>query len=97
MRRTVPPSAEIEARIDQLLAVGVGENPRETLSELARLGARLIIQRADEDEFDAWLGRARYERRPERERERVRRAYWQALDEAMNERDSGRYRLGLRG
>ena len=33
--------------------------------ELARLGARLIIQRAVEDEFDAWLGRARYERRPE--------------------------------
>jgi transposase-like protein len=41
----------------------VGENPRESLSELARLGARLIIQRAVEDEFDAWLGRARYERR----------------------------------
>ena len=56
VRRTVPPSAEIEARIDQLLAVGVGENPRETLSELAKLGARLIIQRAVEDEFDAWLG-----------------------------------------
>ena len=68
MRRTVPPSAEIEARIDQLLAVGVGENPRETLSELAKLGARLIIQRAVEDEFDAWLGRARYERRPEYQR-----------------------------
>src|SRR5439155_9797613 len=65
VRRTVPPSAEIEARIDQLLAVGVGENPRETLSELAKLGARSIIQRAVEDEFDAWLGRARYERRPE--------------------------------
>lgn len=65
MRRTVPPSAEIEERIDQLLAVGVGENPRESLSELAKLGARLIIQRAVEDEFDAWLGRARYERRPE--------------------------------
>jgi transposase-like protein len=47
------------------LAVGVGENPRESLSELARLGARLIIQRAVEDEFDAWLGRARYERRPD--------------------------------
>ena len=29
VRRTVPPSAEIEERIDQLLAVGVGENPRE--------------------------------------------------------------------
>ena len=65
MRRTVPPSAEIEAQIDQLLAVGVGENPREALSELAKLGARLIIQRAVEDEFDAWLGRARYERRPD--------------------------------
>jgi hypothetical protein len=51
-----------------LLAVGVGENPRESLSELARLGARLIIQRAVEDEFDAWLGRARYERRPEYQR-----------------------------
>jgi putative transposase len=69
VRRTVPPSAEIEARIEQLLAVGVGASPRETLSELARLGARLIIQRAVEDEFDAWLGRARYARRPREERE----------------------------
>jgi transposase-like protein len=68
VRRTVPPSAEIEERIDQLLVVGVGENPRESLSELARLGARLIIQRAVEDEFDAWLGRARYERRPDYQR-----------------------------
>ena len=68
MRRTVPPSAEIEAQIDRLLAVGVGENPRESLSELARLGARLSIQRAVEDAFDAWLGRARYERRPEYQR-----------------------------
>jgi hypothetical protein len=66
--RTVPPSAEIEERIDRLLSVGVGENPRESLSELARLGARLIIQRAVEDEFDAWLGRARYERRPDHQR-----------------------------
>ena len=69
MRRTVPPSAEIEARIEQMLSVGVGENPRESLSELAKLGARLIIQRAVEDEFDAWLGRARYERRPHDQRE----------------------------
>src|ERR671924_447535 len=68
VRRTVPPSAEIEAQIGQLLAVGVGENPRESLSELAKLGARLIIQRAVEDEFDAWLGRARYERRPDHQR-----------------------------
>src|ERR671914_164942 len=64
VRRTLPPSAEIEAQIDQLLAVGVGDNPRAALSELAKLGARMIIQRAVEDEFDAWLGRARYERRP---------------------------------
>jgi putative transposase len=68
VRRTVPPSAEIEAQIDELLAVGVGDNPRESLSELAKLGARLIIQRAVEDEFDAWLSRARYERRPEYQR-----------------------------
>ena len=68
MKRTLPPSAEIEEQIDQLLAVGVGESPRESLSELAKLGARLIIQRAVEDEFDAWLGRARYERRPEYQR-----------------------------
>jgi len=82
VRRTVPPSAEIEAQIEQLLAVGVGENPRESLSELAKLGARLIIQRAVEDEFDAWLGRARYERRPEYQRglqnfgEGYRNGYW---------------------
>jgi hypothetical protein len=58
----------IEDQIDELLAVGVGENPRESLSELARLGARLIIQRAVEHEFDAWLGRARFERRPDCQR-----------------------------
>jgi hypothetical protein len=56
VRRTVPPSAEIEAQIDRLLAVGVGDNPRGSLSELARLGARLIIQRAVEDEFDTLAG-----------------------------------------
>jgi hypothetical protein len=68
VRGTVPRSAEIEEQIDALLSVGVGENPRESLSELARLGARLIIQRAVQDEFDAWLGRARYERRPAHQR-----------------------------
>ena len=63
MRRTVPPSAEIQAEIDKLLASGLAEDPQKLLSELARLGARLIIQRAVEDEFDQWLGRARYERK----------------------------------
>jgi transposase-like protein len=35
------------------------------LSALAKLGARLIIQRAVEEELDPWLGRGRYERRSE--------------------------------
>jgi hypothetical protein len=39
--------------------VGVSQNPPESLS------ARLIIRRAVEDEFDAWVGMARYERRPD--------------------------------
>jgi putative transposase len=66
VRRTVPPSAEIQTKIDGLLATGmVGEDPQRMLSELAKLGARLIIQRAVEEEFDSWLGRARYERRPD--------------------------------
>ena len=65
MRRTVPPSAEIQVEIDKLLGSGLVDDPQRMLSELARLGARLIIQRAVEDEFDTWLGRARYERRPE--------------------------------
>src|SRR5437764_13283594 len=41
---------------------------RRCCPSFARLGARLIIQRAVEEEFDAWLGRARYERRPEHQR-----------------------------
>jgi putative transposase len=65
VRRTVPPSAEIQANIDKLLGSGLVDDPQKMLSELARLGARLIIQRAVEEEFDTWLGRARYERRPE--------------------------------
>src|ERR1700759_2851839 len=72
VRRTVPPSAEIEARIEHMLSVGVGENSRESRSELARVGARLIIQRAVEDEFDAWLGPARYEGRAHDQREQRR-------------------------
>jgi hypothetical protein len=45
VRRTVPPSAEIQERIDGLLAgMTGGEDPQRVLSELARVGARLIIQ-----------------------------------------------------
>src|SRR5437016_14079411 len=68
VRRTVPPSAEIQAEIDKLPSRGLVDDPQKMLSELGRLGARLIIQRAVEEEFDTWLGRARYERRPERQR-----------------------------
>src|SRR5438477_2881271 len=68
VRRTVPPSAEIQAEIDRLLDKRLVDDPQKMLSELGRLGARLIIQRAVEEEFDTWLGRARYERRPERQR-----------------------------
>src|ERR1700724_113694 len=63
VRRTVPPSAEIQAEIDRVLGRGLVDDPQKMLSELARLGARLIMQRAVEEEFDTWLGRARYERR----------------------------------
>jgi transposase-like protein len=64
VRRTVPPSTDIQHQIDALLADGVPATDAEgALSQLARLGAQLIIQRAVEDEFDAFLGRERYERR----------------------------------
>ncbi len=66
MRRTVPPSAEIEKEIDRLLAGElVDAHPLDLVGELGRLGARLVLQRAVEEEVEAWLGRARYERRTE--------------------------------
>lgn len=66
MRRTVPPSAEIEGKINELMAAGIDAGgPQEALGELASLGAKLIIQRAVEEEFEAWLGRGRYERKAE--------------------------------
>ena len=75
MRRTVPPSAEIEARIEHMLSVGVGENPRESLSELAKLGARLIIQRAwRTSSMRGWGALAMSAGRPIRAMSAVRRA-----------------------
>ena len=65
MRRTVAPSSEMQASIDRLLSRGLVDGPQKMLSELARVGARLIILRVVEDEFDRWLGRAWYERRCE--------------------------------
>jgi len=66
VRRTLLPSLEIEKEIDALLAgERVDVHPLELVSELGRLGVRLVLQRAVEEEVEAWLGRARYERRAE--------------------------------
>jgi putative transposase len=64
VRRTVPPSAEVQQQTDELLAGGLqASDAQGALTELAHLGAKLIIQGAVEEEFDAFLGRERYERR----------------------------------
>ncbi len=60
MDRRIAPSVQIEAAIEAVLLNGLEEPDR--LSELGRLGARLVLQRAVEDELEAFLGRARYER-----------------------------------
>jgi len=59
----IAPSAALEAAIEEFLAEGLGDGER--LAEVGRLGARLVLQRAVEEEVTAFLGRARYERRPE--------------------------------
>ena len=60
MERRIDPSVGIEETIDQVLLGGLDDADR--LSELGRLGARLVLQRAVEEEVTAFLGRARYER-----------------------------------
>ena len=60
MDRRIAPSVQIETAIEAALLDGFEEPDR--LSELGRLGARLVLQRAVEDELAAFLGRARYER-----------------------------------
>jgi len=61
--RRIAPSVQIEAAIEAVLLNGLDDPDR--LSELGRLGARLVLHRAVEDEVTAFLGRARYERTPE--------------------------------
>lgn len=63
MERRIAPSTRIEEAIEQVLLDGIGDPDQ--LSQLGRLGAQLILQRAVEDEMAAFLGRARYERTPE--------------------------------
>ena len=56
-------SARLEQQIEELLTKGLGETS-EHLAELGRLGARLVLQRAVDEEVAAFLGRARYQRTP---------------------------------
>ena len=60
MERRIAPSTRIEEAIEEVLLGGIS-GPDE-LSQLGRLGAQLILQRAVEGEVAAFLGRARYER-----------------------------------
>jgi transposase-like protein len=59
----VAPSERFRVELDEALAgVGQEQDPVETIG---RLGARLILQQALEDEVTGFLGRARYERTEE--------------------------------
>lgn len=57
----IAPSARLEAESAALLSNGIGEEG-DTLSALGRRGARLVLQRAVEEEVAGFLHRARYER-----------------------------------
>src|ERR1700704_2113396 len=57
----IAPSARLEQQIEELLTNGLGDRSKH-LAELGRLGARLVLQRAVDEEVAAFLGRARYER-----------------------------------
>ena len=61
MPSRVSPTDRIRSEIDALF--GSGRDLGEIMEDVARLGARLLIQTAVETEVDEFLGRARYERR----------------------------------
>ena len=63
MTRRLAPSALLEQAIEDLLGEDLADAGK--LAELGRLGARLVIQRAVEEEVTGFLGRARYQRAPE--------------------------------
>ncbi len=56
----VAPSERFRAELDEALAGVAGEH--DPIETVGRLGARLILQQALEDEVTEFLGRARYER-----------------------------------
>jgi transposase-like protein len=59
----IAPSVRLELQIQELLTKGLSEGS-EHLTQLGRLGARLVLQRAVDEEVAAFLSRARYERTP---------------------------------
>ncbi len=58
--RKVAPSERFRCELDEALAGMAGE--QDPIEMIGRLGARLILQQALEDEVTQFLGRARYER-----------------------------------
>ena len=64
MPSRVSPVERVRAEIDQLFA-DPARDLGEVVEEVARLGARLLLQTALEAEVTAFLGRDRYQRRPD--------------------------------
>ena len=60
---SIAPSERLRRELEELMA-GVGEE-EDPIEAIGRLGARLILQRALEEELTEFLGRERYERRGE--------------------------------
>jgi putative transposase len=60
---SIAPSERLRRELDDLVA-GVGDED-DPIEAIGRLGARLILQQALEDELSEFLGRERYERRGE--------------------------------
>ncbi len=58
--KKVVPSERLRRELDDVLA-GIGEE-QDPIAAVARLGARLILQQALEDEVTEFIGRGRYER-----------------------------------
>ena len=60
---SIVPSERLRRELDEMVA-GVGEE-EDPIEAIGRLGARLILQQALEEELSEFLGRERYERRGE--------------------------------
>ena len=60
MSKRVSPAERLRAEIDEVFAGG--EDLAGAIEQVARLGARLLLQCAIEAEVAAFLGRERYER-----------------------------------